>query len=157
MLLALIVLFVIFGFYVAYLGVPPVPTRRQELGVVMELAKIRPNDVVVDLGCGDGYFLERARSLGARIRGWELNFFVWLLAKIRLGWRSQVYWRDLWSADLTEVDVVYTFLMPRLMARVEREIWSKMKVGARLVSNAFPMPTIKPTKTLEGVYLYIKD
>ena len=52
--------------------------------------------------------------------------------------------------------MVITFLMPKLMARVERDIWAKMKPGSRLVSNAFPLPTVRPNKSEGGVYLYIK-
>lgn len=156
MLMVLVVSLIVFGFWVGYLRVPPVPTRRQELDVVLELANIGLGERVVDLGCGDGVLLEKALSMGARIQGWEMNPFVWLLAKLRLGWSEDIRLANLWSADVGDADVVYTFLMPQLMTRVERDIWSKMKVGARLVSNAFPMPTVKPTKTLDGVYLYIR-
>jgi SAM-dependent methyltransferase len=142
---------------VVYLRVPPVPSRRQELEIAFELADIKPNELVVDLGAGDGRVLQVARNrYGARIMGWEISPPVWLLAKLRLGLGSDVWLANLWKADVSDADVVFVFLMAELMGRVESEIWAKMKPGARMISNAFKMPNVAPAEMRDGVYLYVK-
>jgi len=142
---------------VAWLRVPPVPSRKQELDIAFDLAGIKPKELVIDLGAGDGRVLQIARDKYlARIMGWEINPPIWLLAKLRLGINTDVRMADLWKADVSDADVVVVFLMANLMDRAERQIWAKMKPGARLVSNAFRMPNVVPTEEIEGVYLYIK-
>lgn len=141
----------------ALLQVPPVPTRRKEMDIAFDLAKVVPGEIVFDLGAGDGRFLQRASSqYGAETHGWEIHPVMWLIAKIRLGWAADIRLANLWKADVSRADVVFIFLMARFMGRVEAELWSKMKPGARLVSNTFILPGVVPTEERDGVYLYVK-
>ena len=56
---------------IAILGVPPVPSRRQEMKVALELAQLKPGEVVFDLGAGDGRMLAMASRLyGVKTQGW---------------------------------------------------------------------------------------
>lgn len=151
-----VALLLIFGITVWYLRVPPVPTKKKEIDIALRMSEVGEGDLVFDLGCGDGQVLAAARRRGARIAGWEMNLPVWLLAKLRLGFGANVYLGDLWRAPVDTADVVFIFLMPPLLSRVEREIWAKMKKGSRLVSNAFRLPNLVPAKEESGVYLYIK-
>lgn len=142
---------------VAYLGTPPVPTRKREMDIAFELAQLKSGELAIDLGAGDGRFLQVARDrYKALIRGWELHPLVWLLAKLRLGFDADVRLENLWRADVSQAEVVFVFLMPKFMGRVEEELWTKMKPGARLVANFFALPNVAPTASREGVHLYIK-
>jgi len=142
---------------VVWLRVPPVPSLKRDLDRAFRFAQIKSGEVVFDLGAGYGRVLQIARDrYGARIFGWELNPPIWFLAKLRLGWNSDIELADLWQAPVEKADVVFIFLMANLMDRAERQIWAKMKPGSRMVSNAFAMPGVKPDSEEEGVYLYIK-
>lgn len=142
--------------FVVWLRVPPVPSRKQELEIVLDFADIKSGDVVFDLGAGDGRVLDVVQHrFGAKVAGWEINPLIWLLANLRLGF-GIVRYGSLWNAPVERADVVFVFLMANLMGRVKVEIWDKMKSGARLVSNAFVLPGVEPVREKDGVYLYIK-
>lgn len=142
---------------IALLQVPPLPTRKQEMDVAFGLANVQPGELVIDLGAGDGRFLQQAaRRYKAVTQGWEIHPIMWLIAKMRLGWGADIRLANLWKADVSRADVVFIFLMARFMGRVEAELWSKMKPGARLVSNTFILPGVVPTQEQDGVYLYVK-
>ena len=153
----LVVLLWLIGIVVLLLGVPPKPSRQSELDQFFVLAKIRPGERVFDLGAGDGRVLQITRDkYGAQISGWELHPLIWLMAKCRLGKDSDIRLASLWGARVEEADVVFVFLMPMFMSKVQKIIWAKLKPGARLVSNSFPMLQEKPTESCGGVYLYVK-
>lgn len=145
------------GLLILRLKAPPVPSLRRSIENGLWAAQIRPGELVVDLGAGDGRVLQTARDkYQARVIGWELNPVAWLLAKARLGWRSDVRLTNFWKASIDQADVVFVFLMPHLMDRVEREIWGRMKPGARLISNSFPLPNRKPTTHQGSAYVYVR-
>jgi len=157
----LIIIFVVLvwaiGVIILWLGVPPLPSRRQKINQFFTLARILPNERVFDLGAGDGRVLQISRDrYQAKISGWELHPLLWLLAKWRLGGTADIRLANLWRAPIEEADVVFVFLMPRLMLRVQKLIWPRLRPGARLISNSFPLPDEDPQEIADGVYLYIK-
>lgn len=111
---------------VVFFGAPYVPSHRRE--VRRAFTKLRPlsdNDVVVDLGSGDGVVLRQAVLLGAgRAVGYELNPLLVAIAWV-LSWRLrskiQLHTTNMWQvtppSDLT---VVYLFGVGRDMSRIVR-------------------------------------
>lgn len=97
----------------ALTGAPYVPTHRKE--VHESFRKLRPltaNDVVLDIGSGDGVVLQEAAELGARAVGYEINIFlVWISRwRLRRYEKVTVHCKNLWTADFPDdVSVVYTF------------------------------------------------
>ena len=142
---------------IVWFKAPPVPSFRRAVEEGLTAANVKPAELVMDLGAGDGRVLQIARdSYQAKIVGWELHPLMWCLAKARLGRRADVRLANFWQAPVEQADVVFTFLMPSLMGRVEREIWGKMKPGARLVSNSFPLPSQPPVAQRGSVYIYVR-
>ena len=140
-----------------FLRVPPLPTKAESLKDLFDLAQIKPSERIFDLGCGDGRVLQIARDqYSAEVSGWELNPVMWYLSKLRLGKSSDIRWANLWSAPLHEADVVFIFLIPSLMQRAEKRLWPKLKPGARIITNAFVMPTLQPTASKNKIHLYVK-
>jgi hypothetical protein len=153
--LFVIVVLLPMGLAVMWLRIPPVPTRKKEEDLIFKMANLKPGEVFYDLGAGEGKLVKRALAeYKAKAWGWELNPPVWFL-----GWLKtrRMNLGDLWQAPVEHADVVVTFLMPSVMRRVEQEIWPKLKPGARLISNAFALPGVTPTKTEGWVYLYQKQ
>src|SRR5690606_7426314 len=87
-----------FGF-VVFFGAPYVPTRKKQVDEVFDkLYKLSPNDVLVDIGSGDGKLLRAASARGARAVGYELNPLLVLLTKFlsRGDHRVKVHCQNFW-------------------------------------------------------------
>ena len=153
----IILLIWLYAVWMAFLRVPPLPTKAESLKDLFNLAQIKPNELVVDLGCGDGRMLQIARDqYDAKIAGWELNPVMWQLAKSHLGKNADIKMANLWTAPIQEADLVFIFLIPSLMHKAEKIIWPKLKPGGRLITNAFTMPTLEPTASKNKIHMYVK-
>jgi SAM-dependent methyltransferase len=128
------------------LDVPYVPTPEAVVERMLELAKVGPNDYVVDLGSGDGRMpIRAAQKYGARGLGVDLN-----PERVReaienaktAGVSDKVEFRqgDLYETPLDErVDVMTMYLLTRVNADLRPRILNGLKPGTRIVSHAFNM------------------
>lgn len=146
-----LVLSMIPSLYAMCIGPPYVPTDRQTLSRMLKFADIQAGETVVDLGCGDGRLARAAARQGARAIGYELSIHLYLIARMMGG--AEIRCQNFWKADLREADVIFIFLEKRFMPRFEREIWPRLKPGCRVVSNAFPLPSIPPAAS-DGCSVY---
>lgn len=154
-------------FLTAYAGVrgaPWLPTPQRTVEAALDAACVGANDVVVDVGAGDGRVLAAAARRGARAVGYELSPVFWVLAWLRTrGFREglvSVKFQDGFRADLSAATVVFAFLrpatMPRLAATLNRQRTTK---SLRVLTYAFPLPRREPTSVLRlpgcsPVYVY---
>ncbi|MCK4858759.1 MAG: hypothetical protein KAT58_12365 [candidate division Zixibacteria bacterium] len=147
-------------------GAPWVPTRRRDVARFLKLAKVKPGDKVCDLGCGDGRILLESAAIGAKAIGYEISIIPLVLVYFNR-WRSpyrdqiEVKSRDFWQADMSDVDVVFTFLVPATLGKLSRKM-AKMKPGTRVINAVWPVPgwEVVEVDTEEGqapLYLYIID
>jgi hypothetical protein len=98
---------------------------------LLELARIDPDDLVYDLGSGDGrIIIAAARRFGSRARGIEVSplrvLYTWLqILRLGLGGRVGVSWGNFFHKDLSPATVVIAFLTQaandRLRPKLERE------------------------------------
>jgi hypothetical protein len=127
------------------LDVPYIATNLEVVDAMLGLARIRPNDTVIDLGSGDGRILiSAARSLGARGLGVDID-----PARIRestanaeeAGVSGRVRFRqqDLFETPLGDADVLTLYLLPEVNLRLRPRILSQMRPGTRVVSHDFDM------------------
>ena len=105
----------------------------------------------MDLGCGIGTVLMgmvRCQASIHRIVGVETAPLSWVWAWLRV-WNTaaEVYAMDLWTVDLSRFNLVYAFLSPLPMARLERKVMREMPPHSVFVSNSFPLPSHPPTET----------
>ena len=81
--LILILILVISVSWTTYKGSPWVPSSRKVLHQMLELADVQPDELVYDLGCGDGRLVvAAARKYGARGIGIELNPLLWIWCQV---------------------------------------------------------------------------
>jgi SAM-dependent methyltransferase len=131
-----------------------VPTPQDVVERMLDLAKTTRNDLVVDLGSGDGRIvITAAQRHGSRAIGYELNARLVGISRDtiqhhQLERLARVEHEDMFNADLREADVVALFLPPRLMERLLPQL-RKLKPGARIVSHQFIFPDIPPDQTVE--------
>ena len=138
-------------------GAPYLPTLNRQISVGLELADLQPDDLILELGCGDGRVLIAAAKKGLRGVGYELNPIMYIIAKLRLvPYRGQikVIWGDFWRKSWPEADAIYVFLLPRLMSKLEQNILSRKTAPRKVISFAFEFPGRKAISQKNGVFLY---
>ncbi|KQQ97269.1 cyclopropane-fatty-acyl-phospholipid synthase family protein [Massilia sp. Leaf139] len=145
------------------LDVPYVPTPQEVVERMLQMAKVGKNDVLFDLGCGDGRIVvTAAKSHGARGTGIDLDSE--RIGEARknaqqAGVADKVSFKvaDLFETDVSAASVVTLYLLPNVNTRLRPQLWKQLKVGSRVVSHAFDMgPEWPPEKTesVEGRTIY---
>lgn len=126
MWLPLIGVLVVATFWVAFIGAPYVPTRRQDVERLFDLLPIGAGERLVDLGSGDGRLQLAAARRGIASTGYELSAPLVLVSLWRLRrWRSlaDVRFANFWKEPLpADTSVVFTFLATKFMAKLERHM-----------------------------------
>jgi hypothetical protein len=127
-----------------WVWVPYVPTPRKVVRRMVELANLKGNETIYDLGCGDARILIEAKKRypGIRAIGFELPLGIFLLAKLRV-WLARVdvnvHMRDYLKADLRDADVLFLYLVPEVLPALERKLQSELKAGTKIISHGFPL------------------
>ena len=122
---------------------------------MLRLASVTADDVVYDLGSGDGWIvIAAARDRGARGVGLEIDPALVRASTERarrLGLSERVSFRqqDLFQADLAPATVVTLYLSPELNRRLRPKLLSELRPGARVVSHNFDMGDWQPLRTLQ--------
>lgn len=135
--------------------VPDVRTPLVVVNEMLRLGAVTADDVVYDLGSGDGRIvIAAARDRGARGVGFEIDPALVAQATEsarRLGLADRVTFRqqDLFQADLREATVVTLYLSPDLNRRLRPKLLTELRPGARIVSHSFDMGDWAPTQTLQ--------
>lgn len=159
------ILVLVFGMVVVALfstvivfGAPYLPTLKDQQKAAFELLDLRPGQVLLELGSGDGRMLAEAARQGIRAVGYELNPLLaawsWLMTRRYKGLVT-VRCRNFWQADLAGADGIYVFLQDRFMARLHTKITQEIRSSVKLVSFAFQLPEVKHVTEKSGMYLYI--
>ena len=130
------------------------PTRHNIADAMLQLASVGSDDVVYDLGSGDGRIpIIAAQKYGARGVGIELDPRL-----VELSWRianeAEVANRvsfvvgDLFDADLSKATVVTAYLSPSIMKVLEPK-FRALKPGTRIVSHEFSLPAWAPDRKIQ--------
>jgi len=143
-----------------------VPTTTEVLDRMLAMAKIRPTDIVYDLGCGDGRIvIAAAKQYGVRAVGTDLD-----PARIReaqanakaAGVEALVTFRveDLFTTDLRDATVVTLYLLPELNRRLIPKLFAELRPGARVLSHDWDMgkdwpPDQQLTLGSDNIFLWI--
>jgi SAM-dependent methyltransferase len=161
-----IVFFVLIAFLLTMLlasAAPWVPTRRKDMERILKLAKIKPGEVFYDLGCGDGRLVAEAARAGAAATGFDISLMSYLMALARLvaeGSSAKIVFKDFFRQDLRGADIVYLFLTPTAMPKVEKKLKAELKKGSRVISYTFSIPglalsAVDKQSNRQTVYSYI--
>lgn len=133
------------------LKIPFVPTPRRIAEQMAQLAELHGGETVVDLGAGDGILLIAAKRLCSSITavGYEIAPTVWLWGKFRIWLSGEVVGlrlQSMFRADLRDADVVFLYLFPASMKRLEEKFDTELKPGTRVISHAFRFPNRTPVQ-----------
>jgi len=120
-----------------------VPTPQALVDKMLDMAKVSPQDFVIDLGSGDGRTVITAAKRGARAMGIEYNPEMVELskrnaAKEGVAEKATFVKADLFESDFSKAQVVTMFLLPSINLKLRPKILD-MKPGTRIVANSFNM------------------
>ncbi|MEM2877987.1 MAG: class I SAM-dependent methyltransferase [Candidatus Hadarchaeales archaeon] len=146
-----------------YWGAPWSPTPMRTVRKMLELAEVKKNEKVYDLGSGDGRIaLTAAREFGALSVGVEINPILHLLARLRRSISGPdsgvtLLRKNFYDVNLADADVVAVYLSPwgnrKLMKKLIREI----RAGTKVVSHKWRFDEWEPAKVdkKHQIYLYV--
>jgi SAM-dependent methyltransferase len=132
-----------------------VPTPPEVVDAMLEVAKVTADDVVYDLGSGDGRIpIAAAQKYGARGIGIDINPERIEEANanaVKAGVTDKVRFllADLFTTDISEATVVTLYLLPSLNQKLYPKLMAELKPGTRIVSHAFDMGEWKPEQHLQ--------
>ncbi|CAN5842460.1 methyltransferase domain-containing protein [soil metagenome] len=133
-----------------------VPTPQEVVDAMLVLANVTANDVVYDLGSGDGRIpITAAQKYGARAVGIDINpdrikEAKENLAKTSVGDKVTFLNQDLFETDISDATVVTLYLLPSLNLKLMPKL-KALKKGTRIVSHSFNMAGEWPAEKTQDV------
>lgn len=147
------------------INAPYVQSPPEVVSAMLEIAQVTKEDIVYDLGSGDGRIvIEAARKYGAHAVGMELDQDLIKEAKEKASFAGvaglvSFVRKDFFDADLSGATVVTLYLLPEVNRELMPKLLRGLKPGTRIVSHAFDFGNWKPEKQIEvsgcKIYLWI--
>jgi len=131
-----------------------VPTPQEVVDRMLEMAQVTKDDLVYDLGCGDGRIVVTAakkyecRAFGFDVDPRRIKESNENVEKNGVGDLVTIQQKDIFTLDLSDVDVVTLYLLPSLNVKLIPQL-EKLKPGSRIVSHDFDMRGVKPDQIVE--------
>jgi SAM-dependent methyltransferase len=140
-----------------------VPTNPEVVDAMLKMANVTKDDVVYDLGCGDGRIVvAAARAYGAKAIGVDIDPQRIAEANANaktagVEGRVKFILGDLFEQDFKEATVVTLYLLNTLNLRLRPKLWKELKPGTRVVSHAFDMGDWQPEQKQDvgGTTIYL--
>jgi precorrin-6B methylase 2 len=135
------------------LDVPYVPTPHHVVAKMLKMAKVSRNDIVYDLGSGDGRIvITAAQRYGSRGLGYDLDpkRIEEANENARAAGvtdRVRFVQQDLFEADLSQATVVTLYLLPEVNLKLRPKLLKELKPGTRIVSHNYGLGDWDPIKT----------
>lgn len=135
------------------LDVPYEPSSGEIVQIMLEMARVGPDDVVYDLGCGDGRIViaasqkTGARGVGVdldpeRVRESREN-----ARKANVAGRVEFFLQDLFRTEISRATVVMLYLYPEVNLKLRPKLLRELTPGTRVVSHSHDMGEWEPDET----------
>ena len=162
LLIILFIILVVFSFP-EFSPIPYFPSNKKDLPLILKALNLRNDQLVVDMGAGDGlvtfFAAQKAKQEGLNTQfiAIEYNFILVLILFAKWFFHTnkgniKIVWADMFSAkfpqDITKT--FYLYVSPWFMGSLYKKL--RKEVGKfEIVSYFYPVPKIKPAKTLKGI------
>jgi cyclopropane fatty-acyl-phospholipid synthase-like methyltransferase len=145
------------------IGAAFIPTPHKIVDKMLEIAEVKEDDILYDLGSGDGrIILEAAKTHGAKSIGIEVDPIrvLWSRLRIRsnnLVGKVKVHWRNFFRTDLSNATVVTIYQGQHINNKLISKFEKELSPGTRIVSYSFTFDGWDAVKKDidSNVYLYI--
>ena len=124
---------------------PPIPLPRDAIRKMLNLARASKNDIVYDLGSGDGRIvIIAAKEFHAKSVGIEKNRLLvwlsrWIIGRNNLQNKIKIIRGDIFKQDLRNADVILMYLSHKLTQKLKPKFEKELKKGARIISASHPI------------------
>lgn len=140
---------------------PWVPASMEVVHKMLKLAGVGPDDLIYDLGCGDGrIIIAAAREYGARAVGIEQDLlrYLWcqiLLTFLGLRRRVRIIYGDFFEQNLSAADVVTCYLLQNTNEALQDKFKQELQPNTRIVSLNFTFPEFNLVGEDDKANLYL--
>lgn len=130
-----------------------VPTPNDVVAKMLEMANVQKDDLLYDLGCGDGRIVVtaakrfRCRAVGYDVDPKRIKESLENVARNDVGELVTIEQKDIFTLDLSKANVITLYLLPSLNVRLIPQL-EKLRPGSRIVSHDFSMKGVKPDKVV---------
>jgi len=131
-----------------------VPTPQNVVDRMLELAQVTKDDLLYDLGCGDGRIVVTAANrYGCKAVGYDIDpervkESLQNVQKNNVGHLVTIEQKDIFTLDLSEANVITLYLLPSLNVKLFPQL-EKLQPGSRIVSHEFNMRGVEPDKVIK--------
>ena len=130
---------------------PFVPSDQDNVERMLKLAQLKDDDVVVDLGSGDGRIVLTAARMNRKLRGFGVDVDEKLVQESNAAARAegvadrvQFFHRNAFDADLREATVIAMWLWPEFQLLLRPLILAQARPGTRIITNLWDLGSWKP-------------
>jgi len=147
--------------YTKPLGGQWVPADINKIRRMLEIAKLKPGEVLYDLGSGDGRIIAEAiRRYKVKAVGVEIDWLRVLISRLKLRLekldrQAQIKHGNLFDTDLRDADVVTLYLLPATVNKLKSKFKKELKSGSHIVSLQFPISNWKPIKVDKKLKIFV--
>lgn len=159
-LLLMGIIYAIYTLVVSMLwGAPYVPSSRETVKEMLQLAGDSRGRKMVDLGSGDGRIVEAFARQGFEAVGYEIAPLLVWYSRFRL-WRLGLHGQtsiasgDMWRADFSSFQLVTVFGMTHIMGKLEYKLQSELAPGAEVITHYYHFPNWQPVESLGRLAKY---
>ena len=136
-------------------------TNKKTAQAICKLANISKDDVIYDLGCGDGTVLiTAAKEFGAQGVGIEIDPLRFLFASIKvktygLSKKITIIKKNFYREDVSKATVIFVYLVPKTLQKLKPKFLKELKPGTKIISFRYTMdlPLIRQVQHYD-LYLY---
>ncbi len=140
----LVLFLILFSYaYASYIGAPWVPTKKHERARLLELVDIKTEQIVYDLGCGNGAVLfDFAKKFpDARYIGYDLSLLPLALAWLRPQKNVSIRFGNAYAQDISDADLVFIYLLDNNYGRLLKFLnAARLKPEATIIIEGWPLP-----------------
>ncbi|HKI52854.1 MAG TPA: hypothetical protein VJ987_01925 [Anaerolineales bacterium] len=135
----------------AFYGLPSKPTRPDRIRAALKLVNLQPDEILYDLGAGDGrVLLIAAKEFEAKAIGLEVGpvqcLIIWL--RIVMGGlreRAKIKLANFYKTDISDADMVFIYATSQELLKLASHLERQMKPGSRIVSISADFPEWEPS------------
>jgi len=134
---------------------PYLPSPLNVIDAALNMVEVKPGEIFVDLGCGDGTVLVKAaEKFKTFCVGFEINPDLAMLARRRVktygvGFLVDVVCADLFTISLSKFNVIYVYPFPTIIDKLSEKIIMECSRGTRILVHDYPLRGLNPFKSVK--------